>query len=153
MINNENIWKLYFFFYIFLSFTIVFLFKKFNLFNINQIFSLKFKNKIQKSIICIPLLSLGGLPPFLGFFPKWLTIEVIIFNNFFLLTFLIINFTLITLYFYIRISYSSLLLNHNLLNWNFSWNFFSVKNLKFINFFIFFSIFGLLIINLFFYFI
>jgi NADH-ubiquinone oxidoreductase chain 2 len=104
MLNNENIWKVYFFLYIFLSFTIIFLFDKFKLFNINQIFFIKLKNKMQKLIINIPLLSLGGLPPFLGFFPKWLTIEVIIINNFILLIFLILNFTLITLYFYIRIS-------------------------------------------------
>lgn len=151
ILNNENIWKIYFFFYSFLSFTLIFLFNRFKIFNINQIFFIKLKNKIQKLIINIPLLSLGGLPPFLGFFPKWLTIEIIIINNFILLIFLILNFTLITLYFYIRISYSALLLNHNLINWNLSWIFFFKKNFKILNFFIFFSIFGLIFINLFFY--
>lgn len=151
IINNENIWKIYFLFYSFLSFSIIFLFFNFKLFNINQIFYIKFKTKIQKLIINIPLLSLGGLPPFLGFFPKWLTIETIIYNNFFILIFLIINFTLITLYFYIRISYSAFLLNHNLSNWNFSWIFINYKNFNLLNFFIFFSTFGLIFINLFFY--
>lgn len=150
IINNENIWKIYFIFYIFLSLSIIFLFNKFKIFNINQIFFLKLKNKIQKLIINFPLLSLGGLPPFLGFFPKWLTIEIIIFNNFFLLIFLIINFTLITLYFYIRITYSALLLNHNFANWNLNWILFLNKNFKILNFFIFFSLFGLIFINLFF---
>lgn len=147
LINNENLWKIYFLFYSFLSFTVIFLFKNFNIFNINQIYSIKIKNKIQKLFIRFSLLSLGGLPPFLGFFPKWLTIETIIMNNFLLLTFLMINFTLITLYFYIRICYSSFLLNHNILNWNFSWIYFYYKNNLITNVTLFFSIFGLIFIN------
>lgn len=153
IINNENIWKIYFLFYLFLSFSIIFIFNNFKLFNVNQIYNLKFKTKIQKILINIPLLSLGGLPPFIGFFPKWITLETIIFNNFFLLSFFIINFALITLYFYIRISYSAFILNHNFINWNFSWIIFYNKNLKLLNFFIFFSIFGLIFLNFLFLFI
>lgn len=148
IINNENIWKIYFLFYFFLTITIILIFNNFKIFNLNQIYTFTIKNKISKLITCIPLLSLGGLPPFLGFFPKWITIEIIIFNGFFLLIFLIINFTLITLYFYIRISYSSFLLNYNNNNWNFYWNFLTFKNFKILNLLIFFSIFGLLFINL-----
>ena len=148
MINNENIWKIYFIFYFFLTISIIFILNNFKIFNLNQIFTLTIKNKIQKLIISIPLLSLGGLPPFLGFFPKWITIENIIFENFFWLVFLIVNFTLITLYFYIRISYSSFLINYNNNNWNFYWNFLNFKNSNLINFFIFSSTFGLLFINL-----
>lgn len=147
IINNENIWKIYFLFYVFLSISIIFIFNNFRIFNLNQIFNILIKNKIQKILISIPLLSLGGLPPFLGFFPKWISIEIIIFENFFLLVFLIINFTLITLYFYIRISYSSFLLNHNNNNWNFYKNFLKFNNIKLLSFFIFFSTFGLIFIN------
>ena len=148
IINNENIWKIYFIFYFFLTISIIFILNNFKIFNLNQIFTLSIKNKTQKLIISIPLLSLGGLPPFLGFFPKWITIENIIFENFFWLIFLIVNFTLITLYFYIRISYSSFLINYNNSNWNFYWNFLNFKNSNLINFFIFSSTFGLLFINL-----
>nr|YP_010587757.1 NADH dehydrogenase subunit 2 [Tanytarsus formosanus]WAB46366.1 NADH dehydrogenase subunit 2 [Tanytarsus formosanus] len=151
LINNENLWKIYFFFYSFLSLTIILTFKNFNIFNINQMFSLKFKTKMMKLFFSLPLLSLGGLPPFLGFFPKWITIETLIMNNFILMTFFMINFTLITLYFYIRICYSSFLLNHNILNWNFSWVFFSSKNSFWLNFLLFFTIFGLIFINLLFF--
>lgn len=150
ILNNENIWKIYFIFYSFLSFCVIFIINNFNLFNLNQIFSLIIKNKIQKIFFNLPLLSLGGLPPLLGFFPKWLTIEFILINNFIFLTFLLINFTLITLYFYIRISYSSFLLNHHNFNSNFSWNFLNFNNKKFINLLIFISIFGLIFINIFF---
>jgi NADH-ubiquinone oxidoreductase chain 2 len=148
IINNENIWKIYFIFYFFLTISIIFILNNFKIFNLNQIFTLTIKNKTQKLIISTPLLSLGGLPPFLGFFPKWITIENIVFENFYWLIFLIVNFTLITLYFYIRISYSSFLINYNNSNWNFYWNFLNFKNSNLINFFIFSSTFGLLFINL-----
>jgi NADH-ubiquinone oxidoreductase chain 2 len=63
-----------------------------------------------------------------------------------------INLTLITLYFYLRISYSAFLLNHNEINWNFTYYFNRKKKLIF-SFLLFISIFGLLFINLFFIFI
>lgn len=147
LIINENTWKVYFIFYSFLSLTIVLIFNYLKIFNLNQIFSLKINSVIKKFILNIPLLSLGGLPPFLGFYPKWLTIEIAIINELIGLILIIIFFTLMTLYFYIRISYSSIVLNHNSTNWNLSWNFKIINNniLIFINFY---SIFGLLIINL-----
>lgn len=148
IISNENILKIYFFFYSFISLTIIIIFKNFNIFNINQIFSLNFKIKIKKLLIFISLLSLGGLPPFLGFFPKWLIIETLIFFNFFWILLFLINFSLITIYFYIRISYSSFLINFNKINFNLvNFNKFKNKNI-FIFFLLFISIFGLLFINL-----
>jgi NADH:ubiquinone oxidoreductase subunit 2 (subunit N) len=90
---------------------------------------------------------LGGLPPLLGFFPKWVTIELLININYFILIFFLINFTLITLYFYIRISYSSLLINHNRLNWNFSWITLNLKTFNITNFVIYCSLSGLIFIN------
>lgn len=150
ILNNENIWKIYFIFYSFLSFTIIFIFKNFKIFNLNQIFSLYKKNNFLKLFISLPLLSLGGLPPFLGFFPKWLIIEILIFSNLNWLIFILINFSLITLYFYIRICYSAFILNFNKINF-FSLNFFLNKR-KFIYLLLnFISIFGLIFINLFFF--
>lgn len=152
ILNNQNIWKVYFIFYCFLSITIIFLFNRLKIFNLNQIFSsFNFKFLI-KTVIFIPLLSLGGLPPFLGFFPKWLIIDLLINLNIFFLLIIIINLTLITLYFYLRISYSAFLLNHNEINWNFTYYFNRKKKLIF-SFLLFISIFGLLFINLFFIFI
>lgn len=148
IINNENIFKIYFLLYSILSLTVILIFMNFNMFNLNQIFSISIKNKIQKIFINIPLLSLGGLPPFLGFFPKWITIETIMNLNFYFLIIFMVNFSLITLYFYIRISYSSFILNHNNLNWNFYKSIFNFKNFKSLYIMIFLSIFGLIFINL-----
>jgi len=152
ILNNQGVWKIYFIFYCFLSITIIFLFNRLKIFNLNQIFSsFNFKFLI-KTVIFIPLLSLGGLPPFLGFFPKWIVIDLLINLNMFFLLILIVNLTLITLYFYLRISYSAFLLNHNEINWNFTYYFNRKKKIIF-SFLLFISIFGLLLINLFFIFI
>lgn len=151
--NNEFIWIIYFFFYSFISLSLIIFFLKYSIFWINQIFTQLNLKKINKLIIFLPLLSLGGLPPFLGFFPKWLVIENLLINNFFLILFFLIFFSLITLFYYIRISFSIFLINHNKINFK-NFNSF-LKNIKFnstlkINFLFlinFISLFGLLIIN------
>lgn len=149
ILNNENIWKIYFLFYCILSIVIILLFNNFKITNLNQLYSfIKFKILI-KFIIFIPLLSLGGLPPFLGFFPKWLVIELLISKNLIILLIIILNFTLIALYFYIRIAYTAFLINHNEIAWNFI-NYSNPKKRFLHSFFLFISIFGLIFINIFF---
>jgi len=143
---NETIWFLYFLFYCFLSLTIVFIFNNFKLLNITQTFKIFNSNFFIKIFIFLSLLSLGGLPPFLGFFPKWLIIEIIISKIIYLILLIILILTLITLFFYIRICYSSFLINHLSIKWNIKLNF----NLKFIKISLincFFSLFGLPFIN------
>lgn len=147
IIYNENLWLTYFLFYIFLNLRIVFIFNNLKLFNINQTFKIYNSNLLLKLSLFIVFLSLGGLPPFLGFFPKWLIIETIVYINIFLTLIIILFLTLITLYFYLRISYSSLLINHLTINWNFKINFF-IKNYKMILVIVFISLFGLSLINL-----
>lgn len=149
---NENLWISYFFFYSFLSVRIVYIFNIFKLFYLNQTFITFNTNLFIKISIFLVLFSLGGLPPFLGFFPKWIIIEILIFNNIYILLLIIVFLTLITLYFYLRISFSSILINHLKINWNFKINY-SFLNLRFINLITFFSLFGLILLNLFYYFI
>nr|YP_010999255.1 NADH dehydrogenase subunit 2 [Cricotopus flavozonatus]WPM93101.1 NADH dehydrogenase subunit 2 [Cricotopus flavozonatus] len=152
MINNENIWFMYFMFYSFLNFSIVYLFNNFKLFNINQTFSMFQTNKFMNISLFILLISLGGLPPFLGFMPKWMIIELMIKNNMFFTLMLMLFMTLITLYFYMRISYAALLLNHTNMNWTFKISLLnkSHKLLMIINFI---SLTGLLMINTLYFFI
>lgn len=147
IINNENLWFLYFLFYCFLNLRIVFLFESFKLFNINQTFKIFNSNKFINISLFILLLSLGGLPPFLGFLPKWLIIELIIKNNIFVILAFILVITLITLYFYMRISYAALLLNHVNINWNFKINYLT-KNFKPLIIINFISLTGLILINM-----
>nr|YP_010225738.1 NADH dehydrogenase subunit 2 [Paratrichocladius tamaater]UDD74589.1 NADH dehydrogenase subunit 2 [Paratrichocladius tamaater] len=152
MVNNETLWMTYFMFYTFLNFCIIFLFNNFKLFNINQTFKLFYSNKFMNVSMFIMILSLGGLPPFIGFLPKWMIIELMITNNMYFILLFMLFMTLITLYFYLRITYAAFLLNHMNMNWNFkmdNWN----KNMKIIMILNFFSVLGMLLINMFYFFI
>lgn len=148
--SNESLWITYFLFYRFLSFNLIFLFNIFKLFHINQLFILFFFNKTLKFSLFLNLLSLGGLPPFLGFIPKWLTIQYLTLNNQLFILTVIIVITLITLFFYLRLCYTAFILNYFENNWIFNiyWNNFLI-NLYLL--FSFISSFGLFIIRFIYY--
>nr|UBA16546.1 NADH dehydrogenase subunit 2 [Limenitis homeyeri] len=116
IIISENLWMIYFIFYSIFTFIMCFLFYIINTFFINQLFFFNMNFLIKISIM-INFLSLGGLPPFLGFFPKWIVINYLLNNNFFIISFIFIMSSLILLFVYIRIIYSSLLFFSLKLKW------------------------------------
>nr|YP_009236665.1 NADH dehydrogenase subunit 2 [Acraea zetes]AMJ17134.1 NADH dehydrogenase subunit 2 [Acraea zetes] len=116
LLISENLWLTYFMFYSMFLFISCFLFFITNMFYINQLYNFNFNYLIKFSIM-LNFLSLGGLPPFLGFFPKWLVINYLIFNNLFFITFIFIMFSLILLFVYIRIIYSSFMFYFIKLKW------------------------------------
>nr|YP_010004106.1 NADH dehydrogenase subunit 2 [Appias lyncida]QNR01212.1 NADH dehydrogenase subunit 2 [Appias lyncida] len=139
---SENIWLMYFSIYTLMNFIMCFLFSMLNIFYINQIMNFNLMPFIKISLL-INFFSLGGLPPFLGFFPKWIIINFLIMNNSFIITFIFVMSSLIMLFFYIRIVYLSLMLNFFKLKW-FK---IKIKNKLFlmINFFSFISLSGLIL--------
>nr|YP_009141043.1 NADH dehydrogenase subunit 2 [Euproctis pseudoconspersa]AID49007.1 NADH dehydrogenase subunit 2 [Euproctis pseudoconspersa] len=134
---SENLWFFFLITYSFMISILCFLFNLMNMFFISQLF-INNINPLIKMNLLINFLSLGGLPPFIGFFPKWIIINFLINNNLFLLVFIMIMMSLIILFFYIRITYSSIMFNYFKMKW-FNLN---MKNNKFliINIFSFFSI-------------
>nr|YP_010028951.1 NADH dehydrogenase subunit 2 [Tanyptera hebeiensis]QOU09746.1 NADH dehydrogenase subunit 2 [Tanyptera hebeiensis] len=146
MMSNENLWEFYFFIYTFLSFTILVLFDMLKVFHINQTFFIMNNTPLIKFLLFTLLLSLGGLPPFLGFAPKWLVIQFMTLNNNILLMIFMVCLTLITLYYYIRICYASFLINYWEINW---FNKIQLNSMKlfFLSIFSFFSMTGILLIN------
>nr|QRW36410.1 NADH dehydrogenase subunit 2 [Sanfilippodytes vilis] len=116
-IINEMNWIIYFLIYSFISLSIIYMFNIFNIFLLKQLFLLLNNLYLMKYFMLMNLLSLGGLPPFLGFFPKWIIIQNLSFNNFLMILFMIMM-TLITLFFYLRITYSSMMINNNELNYS-----------------------------------
>lgn len=147
LLFSENIWFVYFLFYFVLLMNIILIINLLNIYFINQTFIYVFSNKYIKIIFFLLLLSLGGLPPFLGFFPKWILIELIISKNIYFILFFIILFTLITLFFYIRLTYSAFLLNNKKINW-LNINFINKNNLKWIILYRLICNFSLILINL-----
>lgn len=144
---RENLWMFYLFLYSFLVIIICFLFNILNIFFINQLFFINI-NPLIKISLFINFLSLGGLPPFIGFFPKWIVINFLINNKIFIVRFIFIIIRLIILFFYIRIIYSSFLFNYTKLKW---FKIFIKNNyFIFINFFSLISILGIIIRTFFF---
>nr|UFR82942.1 NADH dehydrogenase subunit 2 [Megasoma elephas elephas]UFR82955.1 NADH dehydrogenase subunit 2 [Megasoma mars] len=107
----EVIWLYYFLIYSLITISIIIMLNHLNIFYLNQLFiSMNYKYQF-KLFFVLNFLSLGGLPPFLGFFPKWLTIQILVESNLYFIAFLMVLMTLMTLFFYIRITFSSLLLS------------------------------------------
>nr|WMQ77845.1 NADH dehydrogenase subunit 2 [Epodonta lineata] len=147
MMISENLWMFYFILYSFLLQIMCFLFYVLNMFYINQLF-INNMNSLIKINLLINFMSLGGLPPFIGFFPKWIIINFLINNQFYLMTFIFVMMSLIMLFFYIRIIYSSFMFNYFKMKW---FKIF-IKNKSFliINFFSFISISGMVLSTFFF---
>nr|ALO71121.1 NADH deshydrogenase subunit 2 [Staphylinidae sp. 1 EF-2015] len=139
MFLMEITWIYYFFIYIFITANIVIFLKMFNIFYLMH-FYISIKKHMMISLLFMSnLLSLGGLPPFLGFLPKWMTIQNLIESDMFFLTFLMIMLTLITLYYYIRVSLSMMILNFYNMNFTLKMNFMKFWSLGF-NFFMLISL-------------
>nr|YP_009732614.1 NADH dehydrogenase subunit 2 [Celypha flavipalpana]QHS71333.1 NADH dehydrogenase subunit 2 [Celypha flavipalpana] len=145
---SENLWLFYFFFYSFLNSIMCFMFFMLNIHFINQLFIINLNNMIKMSLM-INFFSLGGLPPFIGFFPKWMVINFLLKNNFITLMFIFIMMSLIMLLYYIRIIYSSMMFNYLKLKW------FKIKiknnSFFFINFLSMISLLGMITSTLFYF--
>nr|AAX89247.1 NADH dehydrogenase subunit II [Plethodon montanus]AAX89248.1 NADH dehydrogenase subunit II [Plethodon montanus] len=73
----------------------------------NKMASSWMKNPPLFSMMMIVLMSLGGLPPMSGFLPKWMILDELIKQNMIPLAVLAISLTLLTLFFYLRLSYTT----------------------------------------------
>nr|YP_009747699.1 NADH dehydrogenase subunit 2 [Ocypode stimpsoni]QII89371.1 NADH dehydrogenase subunit 2 [Ocypode stimpsoni] len=77
------------------------------------------QNKISQALlISFNFLSLSGVPPFTGFVPKWLLIQVMLNLNLFVPLFFLLASSLITLYFYLRIIIPLFVMVNPTLNFN-----------------------------------
>lgn len=109
-------WIIYFSIYTMLNIAVIILLKNSSILYLPQVFSLKIENKTKFTLL-ISILSLGGLPPFLGFLPKWIIIQnSIIFNNKLTIIVIVIT-TIVTLYFYLRVAYRGFSLQNQLIYW------------------------------------
>nr|YP_010999058.1 NADH dehydrogenase subunit 2 [Eupolyphaga nigrinotum]WPM91816.1 NADH dehydrogenase subunit 2 [Eupolyphaga nigrinotum] len=113
---GKNIWMIYFSLYMIMTLTITLTLSKNNISYINQIKSMNC-NTETKLITMSMFLSLGGLPPFLGFLPKWIILQFMIINNMVPMSIIMIMMSLITLYYYLRICYSTFLIMHLKSKW------------------------------------
>nr|QKN22807.1 NADH dehydrogenase subunit 2 [Triatoma nitida] len=114
---NNEFWIWYLFIYSIIIMMMTILFYSYSSFFINQIINSS-SSLTEKSLIIILFLSLGGLPPFIGFLPKWMVIQSMISSNSAMVMFIMIMSTLITLFYYLRLISSTLLIYSLSIKWN-----------------------------------
>nr|QZZ18323.1 NADH dehydrogenase subunit 2 [Kaukania anser] len=115
-IKSNLVWIYYLLIYSILTWMLIFLIFKINVFYVNQMImneSLLF-NKITFWLL---MLSMGGLPPLIGFSIKLIIIEFSISNLLIFNLVLIISFSLLVMFFYVRMTYLSLLFFSTSFKW------------------------------------
>lgn len=100
--RTTNSWIIYIILYRLIIITLCKIFNHYNIIFINQVNNINMTNS-EKICITITILRIGGIPPFLGFIPKWITIQNIVNEEAFTVILILIIISLITLIYYIRI--------------------------------------------------
>ena len=110
----------YFLIYLLVLLVPVLIFLENNISHVNQLPFLNISSRSQV-ILFFSLLSLGGLPPFLGFLPKWMILQLLCDYSFFVLRLVIVVISLITLFFYLRLIFSAFIFGGSkILNTNYN---------------------------------
>nr|YP_009159464.1 NADH dehydrogenase subunit 2 [Macrobrachium bullatum]AKQ09509.1 NADH dehydrogenase subunit 2 [Macrobrachium bullatum] len=106
---NSSIWTNYLLIYSIISASLAITMDQNQLYHIKQLMSLSY-SQISKIMVFLSLLSLGGLPPFLGFLPKLSVIKELTNQAAIFWVSTLTMSALITLFFYTRISITALTL-------------------------------------------
>nr|YP_008993078.1 NADH dehydrogenase subunit 2 [Paraplagusia blochii]AFB71261.1 NADH dehydrogenase subunit 2 [Paraplagusia blochii] len=93
--------------YVLMTFSVFIILLQNNATSMNKLSTLSTHSPIISASIPLLLLSLGGLPPLTGFMPKWLIIQELSRLGLFGLTTIAALGGLLSLYFYLRLSYSA----------------------------------------------
>jgi len=141
LLLREGTWLLYFIVYSLISLSIVILLMNYQAQHFNHLLNHSANNPEIKIIIFIRFLSLGGLPPFTGFIPKWIVIQQLTINQNYILLLTLLASSLLTLFYYLRITLSSLVLTTSNPKWSLKWD----ENKKFVFFSLFINLIGLLL--------
>lgn len=119
-------WLIYLLIYSLINFSILLPISTLNIAELNAIYFVKTPSSL-KALTLINFLSLAGLPPFLGFAIKILTLIVLLNSNLsFVLIFTIIATSFVSFYFYLRFTFTALFNNFWLTN--FIWTDYLLKS-------------------------
>jgi len=133
---RETSWLVYFIIYSIVSSSLAFLFYTHQSFHISHIINHSSYSQTLKILTFASFLSLGGLPPFTGFIAKWFIIQELAFNHMFITLLVLLSRALLTLFYYLRIAITSIILSRPKRKWVKSNNFITsliTPSLVFIN--------------------
>nr|AOH05878.1 NADH dehydrogenase subunit 2 [Filhollianassa ceramica] len=142
---SDSSWVMYFSFYILVSSTVVYLFYSQNMNHISHLAVFKWSS--LSLVTWMSLLSLGGLPPFTGFIPKWFVLQEMMHSSMYLTSFFLLSGTLISLYYYLRLIFLSVSMSVTTTKWSKEAFFLSEK----MSFYVMLSLGGLLVPSFFFF--
>nr|WKW95251.1 NADH dehydrogenase subunit 2 [Ixodes ornithorhynchi] len=107
ILTCQSFWLMYFFIYSIILMKITLFFNKNKINMINNIHTMKMSNFMKFTLFSY-MMSLAGLPPFLGFMMKWASMILILKKTMLILLILIMS-SLINMYFYMRILFPMIL--------------------------------------------
>nr|YP_009346653.1 NADH dehydrogenase subunit 2 [Graphosoma rubrolineatum]API85469.1 NADH dehydrogenase subunit 2 [Graphosoma rubrolineatum] len=114
--KSMNLWMLYLTIYSVMIVSISYMFMSYKMYFINQVSSLNLSNT-EKMTLMMSMMSMGGLPPFIGFLPKWITIQSMINSKEYLIILIMVMFSLITLMYYLRVMTNMYLSFNSTIKW------------------------------------
>lgn len=117
LIISESAWLLYFVIYTIITISVVSMFYFIQTFHFNHLMNQMSSKPVLKRVMFIRLLSLGGLPPFTGFVPKWIIIQQLCSSGNFILLVILLASSLFTLFYYLRVTLNSFILNSVKIKW------------------------------------
>nr|AWV83211.1 NADH dehydrogenase subunit 2 [Euterpnosia chibensis] len=134
-------WIIYYLIY---SLTLMMVCYSFYIFGMNYLnqFFLVSMDYMKLIFMMIIFLSMGGMPPFMGFFPKMILVYCLILNKMFFVCFILLVSALLVMFFYLRVIFTGLMIysiSFKYMSYSLKWLFY---------FFGVMSMFGLLIISM-----
>nr|QEI26518.1 NADH dehydrogenase subunit 2 [Eurydema ventralis] len=115
--KSMNLWIIYLTIYSLMVLLVCMMFMNYKMYFINQVSGMNI-NITEKTSMFIMMLSMGGLPPFIGFLPKWITIQSMINNKEFIMILFMIMCSLITLMYYLRVMTNMYLSYNTSIKWS-----------------------------------
>nr|UPL66024.1 NADH dehydrogenase subunit 2 [Calacanthia angulosa] len=113
---EHKMWMIYILIYSIMNIMIMNFFYKNSIYYINQtqIFTSNIFNKMNYTIM---MMSLGGLPPFMGFLMKWMVIQTMMMSNLYMPIIIMMMSSLITLFYYLRMMTTMIMMNMDMNKW------------------------------------
>nr|UPL65247.1 NADH dehydrogenase subunit 2 [Physopelta sp.] len=111
MMSMQMTWYIYMLIYMVMLLIIMIMFN--NIYFLNQINNSN-PSLMDKMNMSMSLMSLGGLPPFIGFLPKWMVIQSMMYSN--MMCIMIMSMMSLIILFYYMSMISSIMLNYSSMN-------------------------------------
>nr|WRQ18186.1 NADH dehydrogenase subunit 2 [Igerna wilsoni] len=115
-VSINSIWWLYMTIYSFMLIMILYIMKKMNINYINQL-SLNENKMSLKMNIWLAMLSMGGMPPMMGFMLKLMIIQMMVINKEFLISVIMILSSTLVMFYYLRMSFISIMFSSSTIKW------------------------------------